>query len=171
MSAIAEGPNGEAPALTQSQLSPILSEAISRWQSAGADASILAGLNVQVTNLAGTKLGLASGNTIWLDNNAAGWGWFIDPTPSDDLEFALPGSQGEQNHMDLLSVVMHELGHLLGHEHEDEGLMAETLSPGVRHLLSDDDVALIDQVFGKADDDDDSWLGARPRTTTVGESL
>jgi hypothetical protein len=34
--------------------------------------------------------------------------------------------------MDLLTVVAHELEHLLGHDHANEGLMSEDLPPGVR---------------------------------------
>ena len=69
-------------------------------------------MNITIGDLGGTTLGLASGNTIWLDENAAGWGWFVDSTPWDDAEFTAPGNQGEQNRIDLLTVVMHELGHL-----------------------------------------------------------
>ena len=36
------------------------------------------------------------------------------------------------NRMDLLTVVEHELEHLLGYEHTDGGLMNETLATGMR---------------------------------------
>jgi hypothetical protein len=64
--------------------------------------------------------------------SAAGWGWFVDPTPRHDSEFTTPGNQGEQNRMDLLTVLEHEVRHLLGKEHEAGGVMAETLSAGER---------------------------------------
>src|SRR5262249_25642339 len=75
---------------------------------------------------------------VWLDDNAAGWGWFVDPTPGDDSEFTSPGNQGEQRRMDLLTVLEHEVGHLLGKEHEDGGVMAETLPAGMRRLPGSD---------------------------------
>lgn len=78
-------------------------------------------MTVQVRNLGGTTQGQAAGTTIWLDDNAAGWGWFVDLTPGSNSEFVRPGNQGERNRMDLLTVVMHEIGHLLDQDHADEG--------------------------------------------------
>ena len=99
-------------------------------------------------------MGLASGHTIWLDDNAAGWGWFVDPTPEDDSEFTTPGNQGEQRRMDLLTVLEHEVGHLLGFEHEVSGVMQETLIAGTRWTplsVSDADwLVAIDGLFAEA---------------------
>jgi hypothetical protein len=47
---------------------------------------------------------------------------------------APPGDQGAQHRMDLLTVLDHEVGHLLGKEHEAQGVMAETLTAGSRHV-------------------------------------
>ncbi len=125
---------GSSEPLTQAALKLLFAEAIARWQAAGVDTSGLTDVHIQITDLPGALLGVAAGGTIFIDLDAGGWGWFVDPTPHDDSEFLLAGDQGEQNRMDLLTVVMHELGHVLGFDHDEEGLMAETLAPGTRLL-------------------------------------
>lgn len=114
------------------QVHSLLTQAVARWQAAGVDASSLEGIDVRIADLSGAILGQVVGHTIWLDANAAGWGWFVDPTPWGDAEFTTPGDQGEQNRMDLLTVLTHEIGHMLGYEHEHDGIMQETLSAGER---------------------------------------
>ncbi len=142
----AHAPPADQPApaaITLANLEPIVEEAIFRLPDG------LEGLSFQIhiADLAGLKLGQTSGNTIWIDHNAAGFGWFIDPTPADNSQFrptarvgeleALPGSDAAQR-VDLLTVVMHEFAHLLGHGHSEGGLMQTALEPGVRWLPIDD---------------------------------
>src|SRR5262249_35897449 len=143
LEATSVGHNGTPPAVTSQQVDVLLAEALRRWQAAGVDTSALGRIDIRIADLGGTTLGLASGHTIWLDDNAAGWGWFVDATPRDDSEFSTPGNQGEQGRMDLLTVLTHEVGHLLGRGHEEEGVMAATLSPGTRQMPADAVFALL----------------------------
>ena len=122
--------NPSVNTFTQEQLPPILAEAIARWQGPGVDTLPLANVTVQIVDLADGYLGMADGNTIYLDDNAAGWGWFVDATPQNDLEFVRLGNQSESAaaDMDLLTVVMHELGHLLDYDHDQEGVMRDQVA-------------------------------------------
>ena len=118
-------PSDNAQPLSAAQLPPIVAEAEHRLSGAtGTDvAAALSGVLVQVADLPANMLGEASGSTIYVSPNAAGYGWFVDPTPSDDGEFtdvlgpyALAAANGSPaaDRADLLTTVMHEMGHLLG---------------------------------------------------------
>jgi hypothetical protein len=125
-----------AGALTNVQLQPIVAAAITRLGHEGFDPQVLSRVVFTIEDLPGATLGVAGSQAISIDANAAGHGWFIDATPLDDREFTegtLPLTT-----MDLLSVVMHELGHTAGlvdlydPDHADE-LMAGFLQAGTRH--------------------------------------
>jgi hypothetical protein len=134
--------------LTEGELDPLVQEAIARWEATGLTAAqmdLLRSVSIQVADLGGTTLGLASGTTIRIDDSAADWGWFADSTPSDDSEFTAQGNQGEKNRIDLLTVIMHEMGHILGFDHDVDGVMQDALDPGTRWLPS---IAAVDDYFG-----------------------
>ncbi|MFV2068620.1 MAG: hypothetical protein ACC645_16745 [Pirellulales bacterium] len=93
---------------------------------------------------------MTAGNTIYLDDDASGIGWFFDETPADDAEFRVVDKVFEAledgpayGRVDLLTVIMHEFGHLLGEDDRDsssdrDDLMSGRLAPGVRRrALSD----------------------------------
>jgi hypothetical protein len=148
--------------LTPQVLEPIVEFAIGEWAKAGlsdAEIEVLKNAEFCVVQLPGPLLGQAAGNTIALDADAAGYGWFVDPTPSRDEEFTSRPGMGSTseadspaaNHMDLLTAVMHELGHLLGNDHESASdFMAESLESGVRPNLEPKmlDALMSDASFG-----------------------
>lgn len=156
LSASAAPPVGVRPGggLRVADIDAVYAEAIARWQAVGVDTSALDGVTVQVSDLAGPTLGQAQGSTILLDRNAAGWGWYIDATPEDDNEFLWPGNQGEKHRIDLLTVLMHEMGHILGVEHQEQGLMAETLAAGTRHSPEN---GTSDEFFAQLGDDANAY--------------
>jgi len=133
-------------------LAPIVEAAKLRWTDAlGAGDSRLAALDsvtVHVGDLPQDEIGATLGYDIYIDGSAAGRGWFVDSSPAERSEFAarldrdvlaaLPGSAAF-GHMDLLTIVTHELGHVLGFDHDDAGriaVMREAVDPGVRYLFA-----------------------------------
>jgi hypothetical protein len=138
---------GTADTLSQNALAPIVAEAIARWEATGLssqDVSRLAALKVQIVDLPGSLLGVALPDRIQIDRDAVGCRWFVDPTPQDDAEFARlaatslaarPNTAADA-HADLLTVVMHEMGHELGYADDVAGDLMDTLLPlGVRRTL------------------------------------
>jgi hypothetical protein len=147
----------DALSLTESELDATVSTAIERLAARlNLDAATIDKLQ-QVTfviaDLSGSYLGDAIGNRIYIDSNAAGYGWFVDPTPTTDEEYAASTSSEKLeaidsralDQIDLLTVVEHELGHILGLRDLDASLndlMSRTLGTGIRRNASYVDAAL-----------------------------
>jgi Ca2+-binding RTX toxin-like protein len=175
----------EGSTLAVKELRTIGQVAVQRWLDSGElspqQRDQLAAMHLQITDLGGLKLALASndGHTIYLDSTAAGYGWFVDNSPSSDSEFSAGRGVDVDTtgKMDLLSVVMHEIGHQLGFNHGDNGLMNDTLVSGVRtaSLLAagsvytfDDEIGMQQKVAG-----DTGWLELMTPVTekAQGESM
>lgn len=139
--------SAESPPANET-VSSLLDAAIDIWSATGltaAQVALLDQVEVQIADLADAQLGQASGTTITLDVDAAGYGWFLDATPFENEEFDLDadrtglktiGGLPASLRIDMLTVVMHELGHVLGFEHAENGVMQEALTPGTRWFLT-----------------------------------
>jgi hypothetical protein len=110
--------------VTQAELDLLVAAAIDRWAAAGATAEQIAtmkAVKVTLTDMMGVQIGGAAPGAIRIDVDGAGYGWFVDSTPGDDSEFAGSGTRlkateagGAAGRVDLLTVLMHELGHQIG---------------------------------------------------------
>jgi hypothetical protein len=152
--------NGDGGSVSTGQLAATVQAALARLSAAGVSQSVLnqlASADYELGTLPTGLLGSTDvpGNQVMLSLDAAGQGWFVDPTPLQDEEYlpgdantpltALAGSPAAGK-IDLLTVVLHEMGHLVGRpdvsvlDHPAD-LMAGALAPGQRYVNA------LDQVF------------------------
>jgi hypothetical protein len=146
--------------LTQAELDSVVAAAIGQWALAGASAAQLAALHAttfSVADLSGVTIGEETSGHITIDIDAAGHGWFVDPTPSDNSEFTHAAnaastdlytdpSNAAAGHLDLLTAVAHEMGHVLGladstDANDANDLMFIDLVDGERRLPDATDIA------------------------------
>ncbi len=122
------GPSSSLEPLTLSDIQSPLPAARQYWLSAGASAALLDAAVVEVGALVPNLAGITIGNQITLDVDGAGWGWFVDASPASHQEFVAT----DENHafeaaefvaeptspahgkLNLLTVLVHELGHVPG---------------------------------------------------------
>ena len=143
--------SSKAPALklSETELELMTREAIARWADFGLSAGDLArmqAISTQITDLPDGELARTHKGVIEIDGKAAGFGWYFDPTPGDDSEFAVPVPNKESQatelsaahgHVDLITVLMRQLRVAFGRKKlslsGNQGwLMQNTISVGTR---------------------------------------
>ena len=120
---------GGGETVTQSQLDGAATMAIGDWIETlgGGDPRLASFGDMRITfaDLAGDTLGYAQGRNVLIDRDAAGYGW------------SLGGFDGAGTRMDLVTVVTHELGHVLGFEHNSgHDVMGADLEPGAPRSIA-----------------------------------
>ena len=154
--------------LTSEMLEQAVPRAVGYWttdSSAHHAVAELARVDVQIGELDGTMLGYATHDTVWIDRDAAGYGW------------------SDSGGVDLLSVIKHEFGHVLGRDHDHGGLMVRTLAPNasrpllvtVRDVLADSALPTLssqrDVLFNDLNKSDDSEALSRAEADLFGREL
>lgn len=133
--------------LNSSDLEHAVAAAKQRWIGVGLSAeqrTVLDSIRFEIADLPPWHLGASTSRHVALDRRACGYGWFIDKTPLEDTEFSVSGSDsalrlpGSQR-IDLLSAVLHEMGHALGFEDDYASaarleVMYGFLPPGERRV-------------------------------------
>ncbi|MEY2481541.1 MAG: hypothetical protein QOK24_69, partial [Verrucomicrobiota bacterium] len=111
--------------LSQAALEKTVTVALRRWTASGLSkeqVAILRSLKFEVADLPSLKLGEANGDRIRVSRNAGGNGWFIS-SAQDDKQFTKSISatrsyteamSAPAGRVDLLTTIMHEMGHALG---------------------------------------------------------
>jgi uncharacterized repeat protein (TIGR01451 family) len=154
LAADGEATDSGVAALTHGDLSSTTSAARARLAAAGvstSDLALLDALSFQIADLEEEILATSSAQSIVLDQNAAGHGWFVDQSPGDDEEFPsniganlrrAEGASAYSKNVDLLTVVMREMVYVISQQrgrpvNRLRGLLSETLPVGVRHTPED----------------------------------
>jgi hypothetical protein len=139
--------------LTQPELDSLVAAAFERWLGTGLNADQFAALRrltFEAADLPGGYLGETSGTRIRLDHDAGGHSWFTGFGAKDDAHFVIgvattrryaDPESAPAGRIDLLTAVMHEMGHALGledtyAEQDRDSVMYGFLTKGERRVPS-----------------------------------
>ncbi len=139
---------GEGGDLLDAALVPSVADAaMERWSRLPLSDALrrrLSSVRIVISDLPGDALARVVGRTIVLDGDAAGNGWYVDPTPLNDQEYAPSVAASRLDavdataaqRIDLLTTLMHEFGHVSGlpDVSDRNNLMHWRLATGVRRL-------------------------------------
>jgi len=143
-----EGGTGITPA-RQIDLFLTARAAIARLRALGVSDDILSKLEairLEIADLPDDQLAITTPGRIVIDENAAGYGWFVDVTPQDNSEFAFRSRRLSaldeslaNGRMDLLTAVTRGFVYVLDHQqlHRSTNrhyLLERTLAPSVRRM-------------------------------------
>lgn len=120
--------------LTEAMLPSVVEQAIANWAAAGVSphrVGTLDKVDVHIGRFSDSMLGAADLNTVWLDDDAAGYGWSL---------------HADRDGIDLLLAVTHEFGHILGFDHDEHTVMAPSL-----RLHANDDLHLTSGVLRRGE--------------------
>jgi PKD repeat protein len=135
--------------ISTSDVEDLLPAALEWWRTQGIDPVLLqplAHVEMVIDDFSDAGLAWAMPGVITIDRDAAGRGWFVDPTPDAHEEFISGVGHGPADgSVDLLSVLTHELGHLIGRNElfgDSDDIMEIALSAGTRRMIGEpsDDV-------------------------------
>ena len=142
-----------AHAANDNQVNVLVKAAMAWWAAQGQDVSALADVSVDLSDLGQDGdgkwiLGVTNGNDITLDDDGAGLGWST-------------GVGGvAANKVDMLSVLVHEMGHVLGMTDEQMGDMlavGDRMVPGGETENGDDDAGGDDDAVASLPDQAEQW--------------
>jgi hypothetical protein len=128
--------------LAPNEIARAFEAAVEGWTAIGQTAARIAsmrGVTFEMADLPGVQLARVAGTRIIIDRDAAGHGWCVEPTQNYRAGSESLGRAGSQAPagMDLVTAIMHELGHFIGlpdvhDEANRDDIMFARLAPGER---------------------------------------